>query len=152
MVDLTLRNLTVANSDLMRLVHKGKRVDNFLEEEDVYLIIGRMPHKYKFLCLVAAYSGLRLKNVVELEWSNIDLAKGWIRVSQSKTGDLVKVPICGKLKEIFTSIKLRSLAENRRVFPGLTTKPVTQHLDVQVKKLDLNGLPFTRSGIFVVRS
>jgi integrase len=142
LADSTWKNPTVADSDLMRFVYKGKRVDNFLEEEDVYLIIGRMPHKYKFLCLVAAYSGLRLKNVVELEWNNIDLAKGWIRVSQSKTGDLVKVPICGKLKEIFTSINLRSLAENTRVFPGLTTKPVTTAFRRASKKAGLEWASF----------
>lgn len=142
LVDPAWRNPTVADSDLMRFVHKGKRVDNFLEEEDVYLIIERMPQKYMSLCLVAAYSGLRLKNVVELEWNNIDLAKGWIRVSQSKTGDLVKVPICGKLKEIFTSIKLKSLTANTRVFPDLTSKPVSTAFRRASKKAGLEWASF----------
>jgi len=142
LADPTWRNPTVADSDLMRFVYKGKRVDNFLEEPDVYLIIEHMPQKYQPLCLVAAYSGLRLKNVVELKWNNIDFANGWIRVSQSKTGDLVKVPICGKLKEIFASIKVRSLAENSRVFPGLRTKPVTTAFRRASKKAGLEWASF----------
>ena len=142
LADSSWRNPTVADSDLMRFVYKGKKADNFLEEADVYRIIEHMPQKYKHLCLVAAYSGLRLKNVVELQWNNIDLANGWIRVNQSKTGDWVEVPICGKLKEIFGSIKGRPLAENSRVFPGLRTKPVTTAFRRASKKAGLGWASF----------
>jgi integrase len=125
LVDPNWKNPTVADSDLMKFVYKGKRITNFLEEEDVYRVVECMPGKYQKLCLVAAYSGLRLKNVVELMWSCIDLANGWIQVNQSKTGDLVRVPISRKLKDVLLSIKVRPLEENKRVFPEARSKPIT---------------------------
>jgi integrase len=125
LVDPNWKNPTLVDSDLMKFVYKGKRITNFLEEEDVFKIVEVMPEKYQALCLVAAYSGLRLKNVVELKWSDIDLANGWIKVNQSKTGDLVRVPISGKLKDVFGSIKFRPLEENAKVFPDSRSKPIT---------------------------
>ncbi|UCD33436.1 MAG: site-specific integrase [Desulfobacterales bacterium] len=142
LVDSKWKNPTLADSDLMKFIYKGKKAENFLEESDVYLFIGCMPEKYKALCLIAAYSGLRLKNVVELKWENVDLANGWIRVNQSKTGNLVKVPICGKLKDIFGSIKVRPLAGNARVFPGSKTKPVTTAFKRASKKAGLEWASF----------
>jgi integrase len=142
LADSNWKNPTIADSDLMKFVHKGKRVENFLEEADVFLIIGHMPEKYRVLCLVAAYSGLRLKNVVDLQWKNIDLMNGWISVNQSKTSDLVNVPICGKLNEIFGSIKVRPLAENTRIFPGLKTKPVTTAFRRASKKAGMEWASF----------
>jgi len=88
------------------------------------------------------FSGLRLKNVVELQWKNIDLVSGWVWVNQSKMGDLVNVPICGKLKETFGSIKVRPLAENTRIFPGLKTKPVTTAFRRASKKAGLEWASF----------
>jgi len=117
-------------------------VNNFLEEDDVYRIISFMPQKYRDLCWVAAYSGLRLKNVVELKWGDIDLIEGWVRVNQSKTGDIVNVPICGKLKEVFGSIKARPLAENARVFPGIKSKPVTTAFRRASKRANLQWASF----------
>jgi integrase len=142
LVDSNWKNPTLADSSLMKFVHKRKRIDNFLEEADVFLIIEHLSEKYRTLCLVAAYSGLRLKNAVELQWENIDLVNGWIRVNQSKTGDLVNVPICGKLQKIFLSIKIGPLAENARVFPGLRTKPVTTAFRRASKKAGMEWASF----------
>ena len=59
--------------------------DQILTEEDVLRVIKdhAMP-QYKTLCLVAAYSGLRLKNVAELRKKDVNLRSGWLKVNQSK--------------------------------------------------------------------
>jgi len=119
------KNPTSTDSVLMRFANKGKRVDRFLEEPDVHYISDFLPEKYRVLCLVAAYSGLRLKNVVELKWRNIDLVRGWINVKQSKTGNPVNVPICGKLGQIIESLKPRVVGKEIRVFPGVGAKAVS---------------------------
>lgn len=119
------KNPTTTDSVLMRFANKGKRVDQFLEEPDVHYILDFLPEKYRILCLVAAYSGLRLKNVVELKWRNIDLVKGWINVQQSKTGNPVNVPICGKLGQIIKSLEPGTVGKEARIFPGAGAKAVS---------------------------
>jgi integrase len=74
---------------------------------------------------VAAYSGLRLKNVVELMWENVDLKADWLSVRQSKTGNPVSVSVCNKLKSIFESIKLRPINQDGPIFPGVKSKAVS---------------------------
>ena len=51
--------------------------DQILTEEDVLRVIQDhvMPH-YRTLCLVASYSGLRLKNVAGLRKKNVNLRSG----------------------------------------------------------------------------
>jgi hypothetical protein len=36
--DSNWKNPTISDSDLMKFVHKGKRVENFLEEEDIFVV------------------------------------------------------------------------------------------------------------------
>jgi len=72
-----------------------------LEEAQILDVINNhVLGKYQSLCMIAAYSGLRLKNVAELKRSNIDFAKGWISVVQSKNKKPVQIPIGKKLEGI----------------------------------------------------
>ena len=76
--------------------------DHILEEAQVLDVIhNHVFPKYQLPCLIAAYSGLRLKNVAELKRSEIDLKKGWINLKrQSKTKKPFRFPIGKKLEKI----------------------------------------------------
>ncbi len=142
MVDPYWKNPTSHDSDLMKFQNKGKKINGFLEEAQVYEILKYVPEKYKRICLIAAYSGLRLKDVVELIWGDIDLVENWVVVNQSKTGHKVSIPICNKLKEVIESIEFRSANDEGRLFHGISRKAVTAMFKRACKKAGYDGFGF----------
>ena len=104
----------VKDTELMRPVYRGKKVKHFLEEADLMRIVGYLDDQYKPLIMIAAYTGLRLGNVLELTWKQVDLKTNWVKVDQTKNGEAVKIPICKKLMEVFQFLsRVRSLHDNR---------------------------------------
>ena len=104
----------VKDTELMRPVYRGKKVKHFLEETDLMKIIGFLDDQYKPLIMIAAYTGLRLGNVLELTWKQIDLKKGWVKVERTKNGESVKISICQKLMEVFQFLsRVRKLHDDR---------------------------------------
>lgn len=115
--------------------NKGKQwsADQILEEHEILEVINtRVSPKYRVLCLISAYSGLRLKNVVELKRSEIDWAGNWVSVKQSKTGKPLQVPISGKLKKVLKSLDVLPLGDN--LFCGLNAKAVSTNVGRAFKK------------------
>jgi len=98
--------------------------DQILTEEDVLRVIQDhvMPH-YRTLCLVASYSGLRLKNVAELRKKDVNLRSEWLKVNQSKTGKVVEVPITETLRTVFSRIP-SPLRPDDLFFPNVNTKAI----------------------------
>jgi integrase len=104
----------VKDTELMRPVYRGKKVKQFLEEDDLMKIIGCVDDQYKPLIMIAAYTGLRLGNVLELTWKQVDLKVGWVKVDQTKNGEAVRIPICKKLMEVFQFLnRVRNLHDDR---------------------------------------
>jgi integrase len=104
----------VKDTELMRPVYRGKKVKHFLEEADLMKIIGFLDDQYKPLVMIAAYTGLRLGNVLELTWKQIDLNTGWVKVERTKNGESVKIPICQKLMEVLQFLnRVRNLHDDR---------------------------------------
>lgn len=115
--------------------NKGRQwsADQILEESEILEVIHtRVSPKYRVLCLISAYSGLRLKNVVELKRSEIDWAGNWVSVKQSKTKKPLQVPISGKLKKVLKSIDVLPLGDN--LFCGLNAKAVSTNVGRAFKK------------------
>ena len=119
--------------------NRGKQwsADQILEESQILNVIHNyvMP-EYRVPCLISAYSGLRLKNVLELKRSEIDFAGNWVNVKQSKTKKPLQCPISGKLKKVLKSIKVWPVGGNDSLF-DLNAKNV----GVQV------GRAFNRAGL-----
>ena len=104
----------VKDTELMRPVYRGKKVKHFLEEADLMKIIGFLDDQYKPLVMIAAYTGLRLGNVLELAWKQIDLKTGWVKVERTKNGESIKIPICQKLMEVLQFLnRVRNLHDDR---------------------------------------
>jgi integrase len=120
---------------------QGKRFnrDQILSEEEVLKVINQYVNvRYRIACLISAFSGLRLKNVVHLKRKEVNLKSGWLNIEhQSKTGKPVSIPISPALKNVFRLIKVWPMKDEDRVFPDLNEKPIS----VQV------GRAFNRAGI-----
>ena len=70
------------------------------------MVVNYVMDVYWISCLIAAYSSLRFGNVGGLQKKNVDLKSEWIEVRQTKTGKPVSIPISGKLRDVFRSIKV----------------------------------------------
>ena len=104
----------IKDSELMRPVYRGRKVKHFLEEDDLMQIVGYLGEQYKPLVMIAGYTGLRLGNVLDLTWKQIDMKKGWVKVERTKNGEPVKIPICQKLMEVFQFLnRVRNLHDDR---------------------------------------
>ena len=72
---------TTKEFSLMQWGNKPKEFDKsmILEESDVLRITDHAQAKYRSICLIAIYSGLRLADIVSLCPKEVDLKEGWIR-------------------------------------------------------------------------
>jgi len=123
----------------IKYTNKGKQwsSNQILEESQILNVIHtRVMPEYRIPCLISAYSGLRLKNVLELKRSEIDFTNNWVNVKQSKTKKPLQVPISGKLKKVLKFIKVWPVGEDDFLF-NLNAKNVS----VQV------GRAFNRAGL-----
>ena len=113
--------------------------DQILTEEDVLRVIkDHAMSQYKTLCLVAAYSGLRLKNVAELRKKDVNLRSGWLKVNQSKTGKVVEVPITATLRAVFSKIP-SPLRPDDLFFPNVNTKAIATQV---TRSFNRAGIPW----------
>jgi integrase len=126
------KNPTIKYSPLMKFNDPGKVVEYFLEEEDMLSIHKLVPEKYRQIYLIAAYSGLRLGNVVNLKWENINNTTGFIEVIQTKTFNKVRVPISKKLHNVLKSVP-RFIPESN-LFSGINSKAVSTAVKRSMKK------------------
>lgn len=79
---------------------KPKRnIDRFLTESEMLSIVGRVDLPFRAAFLIGAYSGLRKMDVVNLNWSMIDLKEGFISMRTAKKKKSVRIPIHLKLSE-----------------------------------------------------
>ncbi|MHC4138905.1 MAG: tyrosine-type recombinase/integrase [Planctomycetota bacterium] len=70
--------------------------------------------KDRLMILVGLFGGLRLGEVLNLKWSDVDFVKNELIFTQSKTGKLMKIPIVDSLlKEL---VEYRELNKNERLF------------------------------------
>jgi integrase len=123
-----------------RFKNEGKVFDEsqILSRDEVEMVVrDYVLQEYKIPCLVAAYSTLRLKNVIGLRKKDVNFSEGWIRVKQSKTGKPVSIPITETLKGVFSQVKIRPLLADDLWFPGVDANAI----GIQVSR------SFTRAGI-----
>ncbi len=117
---------------------QGKKFnrEQILSEEQVLRVIDQFVNpRYRFVCLISAYSGLRLKNVVHLKRNEVNLKDGWLNIkSQSKTGKPVSVPIGPGLRKVFKLFKVWPLRDEDRFFPALKEKPISVQVGRAFKK------------------
>ena len=93
--------------------------------------------KYQIPSLIACYSGLRLRNVVGLKKKDVDLKSGFIVVAQTKTKEIVSIPITKKLRNVFSRIKVWPLKREDLFFPNIKAGAMGKSV----------GRSFNRSGI-----
>lgn len=129
LVDESWKNPTATETDQMKFRNKGRQVKRFLREDDVLAIADRVPFKCRIPCLISAYSGLRLNDVVGptgLCQNDIG-SDGFILRKQGKTGVDVKIPFRGnkKLQAVIAAIRIRPMDPGTPFFADLDPRTVS---------------------------
>ncbi len=66
-----------------------------------------MPEPVRDILWIGVYTGMRLGEVKSLRWERVDLEKRILRVEETKTGEVLELPITDQLEAVFS----RRLAE-----------------------------------------
>lgn len=113
-----------------------KKIERLLSEEE-WARLGNVLYndetidfQYRAAILLLAFTGCRRGEVVNLEWSNIDLSHGIIFLPDSKTGQRALM-IGDPAVEVFE--KLQSTAKSEYVFPGHHGLPITNLSNIWLK-------------------
>ena len=88
--------------------------------EQVRLLIDAATDDWRGVILAAYFTGLRLRDVVDLKWDAFDFETGLLRVKTSKTGKVVVLPLHDDLFE-WMKKQTRGIGK-AGIFPSLTGK------------------------------
>lgn len=79
----------------VRLFKETNNRERSLSIEDAKALLNELPMHQHAIVLFALATGLRQSNVVNLEWSqvNLDLKHAWVMGSQSKNGKPISIPL-----------------------------------------------------------
>jgi integrase len=89
----------------VRLPKVKRKPKRYLEFEEQDLLIEAVEPKYRDIFIVAYDSGLRRRNINELEWNQVDLGKKVIRIPETKNKEPIDVPMTGRVFDALNRIK-----------------------------------------------
>ena len=121
-------------SDLKRKKVK-KTKPRYFSNEEVELLL-ESAGKYEAFFMVLLHTGLRASDAGNLRWSDIDLERGFIRVTTQKTDESITIPINETLKGRLLDYG----TDGPKLFPELDTdrkrQKVRKHIQTVLKRAD----------------
>ncbi|MBI5308099.1 MAG: tyrosine-type recombinase/integrase [Planctomycetes bacterium] len=90
--------------------------DRVLSPDEIRSILDMPEDKNRLMILTALFTGMRLNEVLNLTWDDIDFGKGIIHVFQSKPGKAFDVPLSDCLRTALEAY--RTHPAGSRVFEG----------------------------------
>lgn len=71
--------------------------------------------------VLALSTGMRAGEIMALEWRDVDLARGWLTLRETKNGDMRGVPLAGRALELVKEhARTRRRVDTPLLFPGKT--------------------------------
>lgn len=96
----------VKASKLSRAEKGRKRAFTLAELRDIF---ARCPDDFwRYLVLAGFYSGQRMGDLICLTWAAVDLQENVLRLTQSKTGRAVQVPLRPALRAMLAALRVRA--------------------------------------------
>ena len=89
-----------------------------------------MPEPVRDILWIGVYTGMRLGEVKSLRWERVDLEKRILRVEETKTGEVLELPITDQLAAVFGRCHIRAEATGEPpgwLFPS--AKSASGHLE-----------------------
>ncbi|MEK6635427.1 MAG: tyrosine-type recombinase/integrase [Planctomycetota bacterium] len=130
--------------DVKRLKTAQTR-DRVLSGEEIALLLNLPQSKDRTIILTALFTGMRLNEVISLEWDSIDFGKGIISIVQSKTGKLVSIPLSEYLRNVLEAYRMHSTGgkvfESREITRAIASK-YSIHFSLLFKSLGIINFTF----------
>lgn len=124
-----------------RVESRKKRVLSKEEEILIYNTLGEN-HYLTLIIKVALLTAMRIGEILNLKWENVDFKEGWIHVMKTKNGKPRSVPMASALKELLFSLK----RDNDYVFYNpKTNKPyrsITKAFNLALKSAKIENFTF----------
>lgn len=83
----------------------------FLSEEEIKILLHELPAGSKLIVLVAMYTGMRRSEILNLNWSNVDLKNRILVVEKTKTNERRIIPINDGLYSQLHELSTRKKSE-----------------------------------------
>jgi len=101
---------------VVKALPEPRRRVEWLTREEAQSLVQALPERHRAIVRLALSTGLRLGNILGLEWSQVDLKRGcaWIHADQAKGREPISVPLNSDAKEIIRGQIGKDLV---RVFP-----------------------------------
>lgn len=123
----------------------GKTEKRSLSLEEIHLLLNELQGKDRLMCLVSLFSGLRLSDVLSLQWSHIDFNNALITRVITKTERQEVIPASDYLLSALREYKA-TITGNCLFYEGKITHEIrvkyTNHFKYLFQKLGLKGVSF----------
>jgi len=139
----------MATEDTLKRVYKVKQLKEentrlrFLNIEECQTLIDCCAEHLRPIVTVALHTGMRLSEILNLKWSQVDLKHGFILLDITKNGERREIPIDNTLTMMFNSM-LRGF-ESKYVFTGKDGDPyksVKRSFSTALKKAGITDFRF----------
>ena len=90
-----------ATENPVRFVKKLKEPDGrvrFLSHEEITKLLDACNKYFRPIVICALTTGMRRNEILDLQWKNVNMNKGFICITNSKNGRTRNIPICGMLQ------------------------------------------------------
>ncbi len=141
--------LTNPTREVERLKVKKSQVPNCLSQEDCHKLLEASPQPFRDMFTIYLCTGMRLAELTNLEWSDVDFANNIIHIRHKpdwnpKSGERT-IPMNSQARAILKSRLPKSLNKQRRtlVFAGNNGMPMTKSVrPALLKAAKEAGLPY----------
>jgi len=105
------------------LLKKDASRKDFLTPKEYNKLLAALPNDLKPLLAVGYHSGARRGELLKLEWTDVDLARGFMTFRDTKNGEDRSVPIIGPAREAIEGLK-KLHTDSPHVFVRANGKPI----------------------------
>ena len=110
-----------------------------LQDDEETKLLHAASYPIRELMIVAVETGMRLGEILSMQWRNVDLKNAIVVLEDTKNGERRVVPLSCRARETIASLPRHIAGE---VFPGLTNTTISHRFASLCKKLKIEDLRF----------
>jgi len=119
----------------------------FLEKDELKLLLDGCREPVKSIIIFAVNTGMRLSEITNLEWADVDLARKLVTVKNTKNGEMRYIPVSDALADVLKNRRARNSDNYPYVFGNLSGEryrrfTISHWFSQLVKKAGINNFRF----------
>ncbi len=110
-----------------------------LQDDEEERLLTTAKHPMRELMIVAIETGMRLGEILNMRWHNVDLKNSTVVLEDTKNGERRVVPLSSRARKTIANLPRHITGE---VFPSLSNTAVSHRFILLRKKLEIEDLRF----------